>query len=76
MNAPEAAADVDKWLEALGIPAEFHAYEGLGHGFGLGTGTAAEGWMEDAVKFWEGRAGRSPFREVAPPPGTQRRQPL
>ncbi len=48
-------------LEALGIPTEFHAYEGLGHGFGLGTGTVAEGWIEDAVDFWEGSApaGRS-----------------
>lgn len=53
-------------LEALGIPTEFHAYEGLGHGFGLGTGTAAEGWIEDAVNFWEDRAGGSPFRDVAP----------
>lgn len=43
-------------LEALGIPTEFHAYEGLGHGFGLGTGTVAEGWIEDAAKFWEGQA--------------------
>lgn len=40
-------------LDALGIPTEFHAYEGLGHGFGLGTGTAAEGWINDAVAFWE-----------------------
>lgn len=40
-------------LEALGIPTEFHAYEGLPHGFGLGTGTAAEGWIHDAVSFWE-----------------------
>ena len=40
-------------LKALGIPTEFHAYPGLGHGFGLGTGTAAEGWLEDAVAFWE-----------------------
>lgn len=39
-------------LEALGIPTEFHAYEGLGHGFGLGTGTVAEGWIGDAVAFW------------------------
>lgn len=39
-------------LEALGIPTEFHAYEGLGHGFGLGTGTVAEGWIEDAAAFW------------------------
>lgn len=40
-------------MEAIGIPTEFHAYEGLGHGFGLGTGTAAEGWINDAVAFWE-----------------------
>ena len=40
-------------LESNGIPTEFHAYEGLPHGFGLGTGTAAEGWINDAVDFWE-----------------------
>lgn len=40
-------------LSAMGIPTEFHAYEGLPHGFGLGTGTVAEGWIEDAVRFWE-----------------------
>ena len=40
-------------MSALGIPTEFHAYEGLPHGFGLGTGTAAEGWINDAVAFWE-----------------------
>lgn len=37
----------------LGIPTEFHVYSGLGHGFGLGTGTVAEGWFDDAVRFWE-----------------------
>ena len=40
-------------MSALGIPTEFHAYEGLPHGFGLGTGTVAEGWINDAVAFWE-----------------------
>lgn len=40
-------------LKALGIDTEFHRYPGLGHGFGLGTGTVAEGWFEDAVAFWE-----------------------
>lgn len=40
-------------LSALGIPTEFHVYEGLGHGFGLGIGTIAEGWIKDAIKFWE-----------------------
>lgn len=38
-------------LEALGIPTEFHVYEGLGHGFGIGTGTVAEGWVGDAIDF-------------------------
>lgn len=40
-------------LRASGIDAEFHRYPGLGHGFGLGTGTAAEGWLDDAAAFWE-----------------------
>ena len=40
-------------LNALGIPTEFHHYKGLSHGFGLGTGTIAEGWIDDAVEFWE-----------------------
>jgi acetyl esterase/lipase len=40
-------------LSAMGIPTEFHVYRGLSHGFGLGTDTAAEGWLEDAVDFWE-----------------------
>lgn len=40
-------------LSALGIPTEFHHYPGLSHGFGLGTGTAAEGWINDAAAFWE-----------------------
>lgn len=40
-------------LKSLGIPTEFHAYEGLPHGFGLGLGTVAEGWLDLAVKLWE-----------------------
>jgi acetyl esterase/lipase len=40
-------------MAAAGIPTEFHSYQGLPHGFGLGTGTVAEGWIEDAVRFWE-----------------------
>lgn len=40
-------------LDSLGVPTEFHAYAGLGHGFGLGTGTIAEGWIDQAVEFWE-----------------------
>ena len=40
-------------LDALGISTEFHHYPGLPHGFGLGTGTVAEGWLDEAVQFWE-----------------------
>lgn len=40
-------------MSALGIDTEFHKYPGLSHGFGLGTGTVAEGWIEDAIAFWE-----------------------
>ena len=40
-------------MSALGIDTKFHVYEGLPHGFGLGTGTVAEGWINDAATFWE-----------------------
>lgn len=40
-------------MSAVGIDTEFRCYHGLGHGFGLGTGTKAEGWIDDAVRFWE-----------------------
>lgn len=43
---------IDK-MNALGIHTEFHVYPGLPHGFGLGIGTVAEGWIDDAVSFWE-----------------------
>lgn len=40
-------------LRAAGIEVEYHLYENLGHGFGLGAGTEAEGWIGDAVAFWD-----------------------
>ncbi len=46
-------------MSALGIHTEFHVYPGLSHGFGLGTGTVAEGWIDDAVKFWERQMGNN-----------------
>jgi acetyl esterase/lipase len=50
-------------LRKAGTPVEFHEYEGLGHGFGLGTGTGAEGWVKDAIRFWEASTGRASSRE-------------
>jgi hypothetical protein len=40
-------------MRSAGIDVEFRVYQNVGHGFGLGIGTKAEGWLEDAVLFWE-----------------------
>lgn len=40
-------------MDALGIDTEFHSYKGLGHGFGVGKGTIAEDWINNAITFWE-----------------------
>ena len=40
-------------LRATGAEVEFHRYPDLGHGFGPGIGTSAEGWLDRAVRFWE-----------------------
>lgn len=40
-------------IKANGTDAEIEIFQGLSHGFGLGTGTVAEGWLDNAVSFWE-----------------------
>ena len=40
-------------IRANGTDAEIEVFKGLPHGFGLGEGTVAEGWMNRAVRFWE-----------------------
>jgi acetyl esterase/lipase len=47
-------------LRQAGTEVEYHKYPGLGHGFGLGTGTSAEGWAADAVRFWQTQIKREP----------------
>ena len=47
---------VEKRVENLrnaGVDVEYRRYESAGHGFGLGTGTDAEGWLDLAVRFWQ-----------------------
>ena len=39
-------------LRRAGTQVEYHKYSGVGHGFGLGIGTSAEGWIADAIRFW------------------------
>jgi acetyl esterase/lipase len=48
-------AAMERRLAALrnaGTEVEYHKYPNLGHGFGLGTGTSAEGWIDNAIGFW------------------------
>ena len=40
-------------IKANGTEAEIDIFNGLPHGFGLGEGTIAEGWIDNAVQFWE-----------------------
>jgi len=40
-------------LEKYGIQNEVRIVKYAGHSFGLGIGTDAEGWMDDAVRFWQ-----------------------
>jgi acetyl esterase/lipase len=49
-------AVVDKRVENLrnaGVEVEYRRYRTADHGFGLGIGTDAEGWLGHAVRFWE-----------------------
>ena len=36
-----------------GTDAEIQIFDGLPHGFGLGEGTVAEGWIDNAIEFWK-----------------------
>jgi acetyl esterase/lipase len=47
-------------LRSAGTEVEYHTYRGVGHGFGLGVGTSAEGWIADAVRFWANQIERKP----------------
>jgi acetyl esterase/lipase len=39
-------------LRRIGTPVGFHRFARLGHGFGTGQGTSAQGWIGQAVRFW------------------------
>ncbi|TWH16080.1 Esterase/lipase [Rhodococcus rhodochrous J45] len=50
--SPSVMEERVRRLERAGIDAKLQRYHGIGHGFGLGTGTVAEGWVDDALAFW------------------------
>jgi acetyl esterase/lipase len=42
-----------KNLRNVGVEVEYRRYRTARHGFGIGNGTDAEGWLDHAVQFWE-----------------------
>jgi acetyl esterase/lipase len=42
-----------KNLRKVGVEVEYRRYKTAGHGFWLGTGTDADGWLNLALRFWE-----------------------
>lgn len=52
-------ATVDRRVQNLknaGVTVAYERYKHAGHGFGLGTGTDAEGWLFKAVDFWKAQS--------------------
>ena len=45
--------DFEKALQACNVPYKRVTYQHAPHAIGTGNGTDAEGWMTDAVAFWE-----------------------
>lgn len=40
-------------MRAAGVEVEYQKFSGIGHGYGVGIGTQAEGWISDAIDFWK-----------------------
>jgi len=44
-------------LRRIGTRVEYHQFPRVGHGFGTGQGTSAQGWIGQAVRFWKKEIG-------------------
>ena len=53
LGIQSATDDVAQALKANGISYMYQKFFGVPHGVGLAVGTNAEGWLEEAVAFWE-----------------------
>ncbi|WP_392565350.1 prolyl oligopeptidase family serine peptidase [Utexia brackfieldae] len=51
--SPNVMARRIQRLQQQNVKTEFHRYQNVEHGFRLGTDTAAEGWIDNAVDFWQ-----------------------
>lgn len=53
--APENTKRMAAAIERAGVPVKMDIFPGIGHGVGLATDTAADGWLDRAVEFWRGK---------------------
>ena len=53
MYTPAQGRVIEKALVKNGVPHIFHHYHNAPHKIGPGRGTDAEGWITEAVAFWE-----------------------
>ncbi len=49
----ENSAMLEAALTRCGVPVRHEVFPGTVHGWGLGDGTPAEGWLDRALRFWE-----------------------
>lgn len=53
MGGPARVEQAVNAMKNVGIDVEYQKFNGIGHGYGAGIGTPAEGWIDDANDFWE-----------------------
>ena len=53
LNLHEQSPKLEQSLEKHQVPHEYRVFEQPGHGAATGEGTDADGWLNDAVAFWE-----------------------
>lgn len=53
LDASKQEPTLEKALQQYGIPYQRRVYKNAAHGSALGIGTDAEGWLDEAVAFWE-----------------------
>lgn len=55
----ESNADrMDEALKRNHVPHVYHVYPGFGHGWAVGKGTSAEGWIKESALFMDAHSGR------------------
>jgi acetyl esterase/lipase len=52
ISSPHAMQQRVSALRQMGTDVVYREFEGIGHGFGTGIGTVAEGWVAEAIGFW------------------------